>query len=90
LAHRSNPRAVHPDKAKLLHQILRTPDLKLKIINGFKDLADKNQQLFDKWNLDGFPCLILTDAQGRPYGNLRAMAGVKRLARTVPYRHRSF
>jgi hypothetical protein len=29
----------HPDKAKLLHQILRTPDLRLKIINGFKDLA---------------------------------------------------
>jgi hypothetical protein len=32
--------AYHPDKATLLHQILRVPDLKLKIVNGFHSQED--------------------------------------------------
>jgi serine/threonine protein kinase/Flp pilus assembly protein TadD/thioredoxin-related protein len=32
---------------------------------------DRNTELLSKWGLVGFPSLILADAQGRPYANLR-------------------
>jgi tetratricopeptide (TPR) repeat protein len=31
----------------------------------------QNQALLEKWGLEGFPSLILADAQGRPYASLR-------------------
>jgi serine/threonine-protein kinase len=35
-----------------------------------KDYA-RNYELFQRWGLEGFPSLILADAHGRPYANLR-------------------
>ncbi|HEY7427409.1 MAG TPA: glycosyltransferase [Gemmataceae bacterium] len=35
----------HPDKAQLLHQILEIPDLRIKVINGFKAPADYYEDL---------------------------------------------
>jgi hypothetical protein len=35
----------HPDKAQLLHQLLDVPDLRLKVINGFKMPADYYEDL---------------------------------------------
>jgi WD40 repeat protein/thioredoxin-related protein len=32
---------------------------------------EQNQALLEKWALEGFPSLILADAQGRPYASLR-------------------
>ncbi|MBI1913775.1 MAG: protein kinase [Planctomycetes bacterium] len=38
---------------------------------------EQNRELFHRWGLKGFPSLILADAQGRPYANLRGGTPVR-------------
>src|SRR5262249_363552 len=38
---------------------------------------EQNQELFNRWGGKGFPSLILADAQGRPYADLRDGTAVR-------------